>query len=69
MSDNETESSNVLSITSLLRTVGKIGRPSGRGLFMFRAITSSTLAAGLVGLSSAMVGGRTPWSKDLLHPC
>lgn len=65
MADVEAESAGVLSITSLLRNIGKFGRPSGRGLFMFRAMVRCSSSAAILGLCGGLVGGISAQPTDL----
>ncbi|KAI1339615.1 hypothetical protein F5Y15DRAFT_383229 [Xylariaceae sp. FL0016] len=53
MSDDISSGGN---FSQLLKTVGNWGRPSGRGLYMFRSMIVASSSAALVGLAMA-VGG------------
>lgn len=57
MSDAEHDTAGIVSVTSLLRTVGRLGRPSGRGLLMFRTLVVSSTTAAMVGLFAGYIGG------------
>lgn len=57
MESAEHESAGVVSATSMLRTIGKIGGPSGRGLIMFRTMAVASTSAAIVGLFGAFAGG------------
>ncbi|KAI0025495.1 hypothetical protein F4780DRAFT_774949 [Xylariomycetidae sp. FL0641] len=45
------------SFGELLKTVGSWGRPSGRGLYMFRSMIVASSTAALLGLATAVGGG------------
>lgn len=63
MADAEGDSIRFTSFSSLLQNVGRLGRPSGRGLLMFRTLIVSATTAGMVGLCAGYVGGMYPRSQ------
>jgi hypothetical protein len=59
MADAENERMGIISATSMLRTVGKLGGPSGRGLIMFRTLAVASTSAAIVGICGAFAGGTS----------
>jgi hypothetical protein len=57
MDGEEGERMGILSASSMLRTAGKLGGPSGRGLIMFRTLAVASTAAAIMGICGAFAGG------------
>jgi hypothetical protein len=57
MEAGETEKMGILSASSMLRSVGRLGGPAGRGVLMFRTLAVASTTAAIVGIVGAFVGG------------
>ena len=57
METEEHERSGIMSAASMLRSVGRLGGPSGRGLIMFRTSAIASTSAIIAGIFGAFAGG------------
>lgn len=57
MDSDDNERMGIFSASSMLRTVGKLGGPSGRGLLMFRTLAIASTTAAVVGICGAVAAG------------
>ncbi|KAI9042949.1 uncharacterized protein KD926_004740 [Aspergillus affinis] len=53
----DTSAQNVSSLGQLLRAVGGLTKPSGRGLFMFQSLVAGSSSAAVIGLFGATLMG------------